>query len=183
MCGIGGILSFDGCEVTERQLQPLINHQRHRGPDGEDTWTKNNVGLAHTRLSIIDLSIKAQQPIADCSGRFVCVFNGELYNYKSLRKTLESNGQRFFSNGDSEVVPNAINHWGFNAFQRFDGMFAAAIWDKHEQKLILARDRLGKKPLYYTIQKGRLVFASEIQALYPFMSQITANREAIARST
>jgi asparagine synthase (glutamine-hydrolysing) len=138
---------------------------RHRGPDDTDTFVENEVGLCHRRLSIIDLSETGRQPMESASGRFVMVYNGEIYNFPVLREELEADGVRFRGTSDSEVVLALYEREGEACLSRLNGMFALAIWDRHDRSLFLARDRLGKKPLYYYNAGGRFVFASEIKAI------------------
>ncbi len=165
MCGIVGICepglaaSVDR-EVVHRATQRL----RHRGPDGEGFYFRDNVGLGHRRLSIIDLAGGAQ-PMFNEDGTIAIVFNGEIYNYRELQRELEGLGHRFASSSDTEAIIHAYEQWGTECLQRFVGMFAFAIWDDRQRCAFLARDRLGKKPLFYHAAGGRLVFASELKAL------------------
>ena len=138
---------------------------RHRGPDHHATWQEGPAALGHRRLSILDLSPRAHQPMASRDGRFVIVFNGEIYNFRALRAELEQRGERFDSDGDTEVVLSAFRRNGPRSFARLNGMFAFAVWDRSERTLTLARDRFGQKPLYYARSGSGLVFGSEIKAL------------------
>jgi len=143
----------------------------HRGPDGEGVWTVPGIGLAHRRLAIIDLSPSGAQPMHDQFGQFTIVFNGEIYNYRDLRRELETTGAIFETHSDTEVILEAYRAWGVDAFSRLRGMFAFGLWDARERSLLLARDRIGKKPLFYAMTSdGHLAFASEIKALAPVMS-------------
>src|ERR1700722_3861933 len=140
----------------------------HRGPDDAGTWADDHCGVAlgHRRLSIIDLSPLGHQPMTSESGRFVVSYNGEIYNYRDLRKELEHAGVGFRSQSDTEVLLTAVERWGFEAaLNRFNGMFAIALWDRSERRLFLARDRFGEKPLYYGLFGKKLLFASELKAL------------------
>ncbi|MEO7475266.1 MAG: asparagine synthase (glutamine-hydrolyzing) [Gemmatimonadales bacterium] len=139
----------------------------HRGPDHSASWRSGDgtVGLAHRRLAVIDPLPEANQPFASHDGRFVLVYNGELYNYRELRKELETHGVRFRTGSDSEVLLEAVRHWGEGALPRFSGMFAFAIWDQAERTLFCARDRAGEKPFYYATLPGTFLFASEPKAL------------------
>ena len=137
----------------------------HRGPDGEGVYVDHGLGLAHRRLAIIDLSPAGHQPMATEDGRFVISYNGEVYNFAELRIELEALGQRFRSRTDTEVVLKALALWGEKAFERFNGMFAFALWDRERKELLLARDRYGIKPLYYTRIGDKFVFGSEIKAI------------------
>lgn len=158
---------------------------QHRGPDNNGTYfeEKNSfsIGLGHTRLSIIDLSDNACQPM-HLGDELVLVFNGEIYNYIELRQTLRGHGYKFLTSGDSEVILHAYSHWGCECFKYFNGMWALAIWDKIKGRLILSRDRFGKKPLYYFREGNQLVFASEIKALlrHPSVPKLE-NEEKITR--
>lgn len=137
----------------------------HRGPDGEGHYIDHSFGLGHRRLAIVDLSSAGKQPMETLDGRYVISYNGEIYNFQELKKELESAGYQFQSATDSEVVLYGYAHWGIQCVEKFNGMFAFAIWDKKEKELTLARDRYGIKPLYYTLQNGSLIFASEIKAI------------------
>lgn len=149
----------------------------HRGPDGEGHYCNGPVGLGHRRLSIIDLTDAARQPMETQDGRFVLTYNGEIYNFKELKVELSARGHQFNSTGDSEVLLHSFAEWGVEALLRFNGMFAFAIWDNRERRLTIARDRFGVKPVYYAEIGGALLFASEIKAFraYPgFVSRIDA---------
>ena len=136
----------------------------HRGPDERGTWSEDSLFLGMRRLSILDLET-GHQPIWDSSNRFCIVYNGELYNYRELRSTLLSEGYAFRTKSDTEVVLNAFVKWGPQCLQRFNGMFAFAVWNRRERSLFIARDRLGEKPLYYFWNGKRFAFASEIKAI------------------
>jgi asparagine synthase (glutamine-hydrolysing) len=137
----------------------------HRGPDGEGHWVEGAVGLGHRRLSIIDLTSAAAQPMQSVDGRWILTYNGEVYNFAELRAELQARGHRFNSRTDSEVVLNAVSTWGVAALSRFNGMFAFALYDRIERRLLLARDRYGIKPLYLAQSGHTLLFGSEIKAL------------------
>lgn len=165
MCGIVGVYHFErdrpvDAARIEAQLQTIV----HRGPDGGGVWTEGGVGLGHRRLSIIDLGGGAQ-PMFDASGRYVTTFNGEIYNYRELRQELAGRGHHFRSDSDTEVLLAAYAEWGEACLDRFNGMFAFAVYDRREHRLFLARDRVGKKPLYVYRDEGRVVFASELKAI------------------
>lgn len=170
MCGIAGIVSRLPGELIDNKLSVMSEVQAHRGPDGQgrvvhrvERW---NVGLAHRRLSIIDLSAAALQPMRSSDGRQWLIYNGELYNYRELRRALESEGARFCTQSDTEVVLQALRAWGpEKAFGRFNGMWALALLDLDEKSLLLSRDRVGVKPLYIWKTPGELFFASEIKAI------------------
>ncbi len=166
MCGIAGIINFDGGDREERhaRLKQMTRMIAHRGPDGEGYYDDSRASLGHRRLAIIDLESGAQ-PMAIEDGRFNIVFNGELYNFRALRAELEKMGCRFRTKSDTEVVLYSFAEWGEKCVDRFNGMFALAIWDSKESRLFLARDRLGKKPLYYLRKQNTVVFASELKSL------------------
>ena len=165
MCGITGLIHLNGAPVSPPLLKKMTDAIIHRGPDDEGQWIERNVGLGHRRLSIIDLSPAGHQPMISTNHRYVLSYNGEIYNFKELRIELEAIGYWFHSNTDSEVVLNALDAWGVKAIDRFNGMFAFALWDRKEQKLLLARDRYGIKPLYYAFQNGTFSFGSEQKAI------------------
>ncbi|MDU9404596.1 asparagine synthase (glutamine-hydrolyzing) [Pseudomonas sp. zfem004] len=165
MCGITGLIHLNNNPVSPVVLQRMTDAIAHRGPDGEGHWIEGNVGLGHRRLAIIDLSPAGHQPIASVSQRYVMAYNGEVYNFRELRTELESLGYQFRSRTDTEVVLNALIAWGTKALERFNGMFGLALWDRQEQTLLLARDRYGIKPLYYSLQGQTLAFGSEQKAI------------------
>ena len=146
-----------------------LDVMRHRGPDGEGIWVSDDrrVGFAHCRLSIIDLSDAAAQPMSDAQGEIWLTYNGEIYNHAELRTELEGFGYRFRTDHcDTEVLIYAYKHWGIECVHRFRGMFAFGLWDSRSRQLWLVRDRIGIKPLYYAVNRGgKLSFASEIKAL------------------
>lgn len=165
MCGITGIIHLDGSPVSPVVLRKMTDAIIHRGPDGEGQWVDGNVGLGHRRLAIIDLSPAGHQPMISSDHRYVLSYNGEVYNYRELRTELEAVGFWFRSQTDSEVVLYALAHWGVNAFERFNGMFALGLWDRKERTLLLARDRYGIKPLYISQQGKTFAFGSEQKAI------------------
>jgi asparagine synthase (glutamine-hydrolysing) len=166
MCGICGKVFFDaGRSVTEPELRLMASTLSHRGPDGEGVWVDGNVGLAHRRLAIIDLRAVAGQPMSNEDGTVWITFNGEIYNFQELRADLEARGHSFRTNSDTEVIVHAYEEYGRECLQRLRGMFAFAIWDARRRTLFLARDRVGKKPLFYSIDHDRFVFGSEIKAI------------------
>lgn len=171
MCGIAGIWTApspeSGLSATVREMRDTL---AHRGPDAAGAWVDpaRGIGLGHRRLSIIDLSAEGAQPMHSACGRYVLVFNGEIYNYRDLRERMEQAGERFHGHSDTEVLLAACAAWGLEtALKRCNGMFALALWDRQAATLTLARDRLGKKPLYYCQTNGCLLFASELKALGP----------------
>src|SRR5262245_21954062 len=165
MCGIAGIVRFDPRErVDEPRLKRMRDVLRHRGPDGEGLWMDGPVGLAHRRLSIVDVA-GGHQPMSNEDDTVWITFNGEIYNHADLRPGLEAKGHRFRSRTDTEAIIHQYEEDGPDCVQALDGMFALGIWDAPRDRLVLARDRLGKKPVYYTVVGGRLLFASEIKGL------------------
>jgi len=165
VCGIAGLVNLYGDSISPVILQKMTDSIAHRGPDGEGHWINNNVGIGHRRLAIIDLSPAAHQPMMTGEGRWILSYNGEIYNYRELRVELEAEGSRFRSNSDTEVVLEALAHWGTDALLKFNGMFALALWDTREQTLLLARDRYGIKPVYYSQQGQHFAFGSEQRAI------------------
>ncbi len=154
--------------MSEASLASSLDLMRHRGPDGEGVWVAEDrrVGFAHRRLSIIDLSQAAAQPMSDARGEIWITYNGEIYNHAELRVELEALGHCFRTDHcDTEVIIHAYRQWGIDCVHRFRGMFAFGLWDARSRQLWLVRDRIGIKPLYYTVHRGKLVFASEIKAL------------------
>lgn len=166
MCGICGKLYFETERaVTRQELSHMARTMTHRGPDGEGVWVSGPVGLAHRRLAIIDLRDVAAQPMSNADGSVWITFNGEIYNFKALRSDLEARGYHFRTDSDTEVIIHAYTEYGRACLEHLRGMFALAIWDATTQTLFLARDRVGKKPLFYYLGPDRFLFASEIKAL------------------
>ena len=165
MCGIFGIYDRSGSSPPDQQLlDRATDLLAHRGPDGRGTWSDCGIGLGHRRLAIIDPD-GSPQPMISGNKRFILVYNGEMYNYRELRQKLELEGVQFHTQGDTEVVLEALNMWGYTALRHFEGMFAFALWDDLDKKLFLARDRLGIKPLLYATGGKRFAFASEFRSL------------------
>lgn len=162
MCGIIAIAGKD----PGRELSASLMALSHRGPDDQGSMQFKAATLGHTRLAIIDLSPTGHQPMRDSARNQAIVFNGEIYNYKELRAELEEHGHAFVTNSDTEAILKAYSQWGRECPKHLDGMFAFAIWDDEKQELFLARDRFGKKPLYYAEKDGTLYVASEIKALF-----------------
>ena len=165
MCGIGGIYRSGKRAVDKDALQRMMDSLHHRGPDDHGLYARGSIGLAHTRLSIIDPSPHGHQPMLSDDGAVALAYNGEVYNFGELRKTLECAGQRFRGHSDTEVVLRAYLQWGSRAFSRLNGMFAFALWDGHQQRLYLVRDPFGVKPLYFRHAEGELSFGSEVKAI------------------
>jgi asparagine synthase (glutamine-hydrolysing) len=168
MCGIGGFL-LSGATLPRNELESrlwaMVATLRHRGPDDEGVWSDDIAGLAHARLSVIDLSPAGHQPMASADRTVWITFNGEIYNFAEVRRDLGEAGYRFRSQSDTEVIVNGWHAWGPRIFSRLRGMFALAIWDRRSRRLVLARDRIGKKPLYYAATADAFLFGSEIKAL------------------
>ena len=174
MCGIAGFIHSERA-IAQGELEPVARRMadqlRHRGPDDAGVWVDaaQGVALSHRRLAIIDLSPQGHQPMLSADGRFVIVFNGEIYNFQQLRERLGKLGHRFRGTSDTEVMLAAFSEWGVEpALDQFNGMFAFAVWDRREETMWLARDRLGEKPLYYGSVGRHFVFASELKALRVF---------------
>lgn len=166
MCGLCGEVNFsDAFPADAARVRAMASRIAHRGPDGEGLWHEPGVALAHRRLSILDLSTAAAQPMHSPDGRYVLVYNGEVYNFRELRAELEARGEKFSTNSDSEVLLRALSLWGIEAVRRLDGMWAFALWDRLEKVLVLCRDNLGIKPLYWAPVPEGIVFASEIPPL------------------
>lgn len=163
MCGIAGILSFSPEGVDGSAIKKMTNAMVHRGPDADGFYVDDRVALGHRRLSIIDLSTAANQPFHDSSNRYVIVFNGEIYNYAEIKSQLPD--YHFSTTSDTEVLLAAYIKWGAACLDKLKGMFAFAIWDKAEQVLFLARDRMGVKPLYFYKNDVVFLFGSEIRAI------------------
>ncbi|MBB3047833.1 asparagine synthase (glutamine-hydrolyzing) [Litorivivens lipolytica] len=179
MCGISGIVSFDpSTTVDEGRLLTMRDSLIHRGPDGAGIMCRGPVGLAHRRLSIIDVG-GGHQPMANPTRDMWITYNGELYNFRALRKELSARGCTFATQSDTEVVLRAYEIFGPECVVRLEGMFAFAVWDSQKQTLFLARDRLGIKPLYYSLSDSELVFASEIKAILAGSSSQPALNRAI----
>jgi len=169
MCGICGIFNYGNSTSTfdEALLIKMSDTIRHRGPDDAGTFISldKRVGFGFRRLSIVDLSPAAHQPMLSQDGSVAIVFNGEIYNHQVLRKEFEATGYRYRSRSDTESIINAYQVYGLDFVHKLLGMFAIAIWDEKKQRLVLARDRIGIKPLYYTIAGGNFIFGSEIKAI------------------
>jgi asparagine synthase (glutamine-hydrolysing) len=191
MCGICGFVSTDSGDLSD--LENMASALSHRGPDDAGCHVEAvptaagggadggySVGLGHRRLSIIDLSAAGHQPMQNEDGSVALVFNGEIYNFRHIRRELRERGHWFQSKTDSEVIIHGYEEWGLGVLDRLNGMFAFALWDRSKQRLVLARDRIGIKPLYYHLGEGSFLFASEIAALRRNPSfQPTIDREAL----
>jgi asparagine synthase (glutamine-hydrolysing) len=169
MCGIAGIYSFNHQVADYKNaLKQASYYLIHRGPDASNIFFDDTIGLAHRRLTIIDLSQEANQPMHDESLRYTIIYNGEIFNFQELKKSLQQKGVSFFSNSDTEVLLKLLIHEGVNALNKLNGFFAFAFYDSHEKSLLLVRDRYGIKPLLYYMDDDKLIFASEMKALLSF---------------
>ena len=187
MCGIAGFwrnTSDQSTDWLEETASAMANTLVHRGPDDCGTWVDQEVGIAfgHRRLSIIDISEAGHQPMISADGRYVIIYNGEVYNFQGLGEQLEKLGHSFKGHSDTEVMLAAFVQWGVEAsVKKFNGMFAFAVWDRRDRLLWLARDRIGEKPLYYGVQDGTFFFASELKAIRAHPDfRPTINRDALA---
>jgi asparagine synthase (glutamine-hydrolysing) len=180
MCGICGELRFDHAQPDESRIRRMQSKLANRGPDSEGVYMDGPLGFGHRRLAIIDLSDKSSQPMLDNQTGNVIVFNGTIYNYPELKQQLQQKGHRFESSGDTEVILKAYAEWGVDCVQHLHGMFAFALSDKNNNRLILARDRVGIKPLYFSHNDRRLLFASTTQALLAADAAIDTSIDAYA---
>lgn len=170
MCGIAGIFHNDAARrIDPATLRRMTRVLRHRGPDGEGYYIKDNVGLGHRRLAIIDLT-SGMQPMYSADRSIVLVFNGEIYNYVELRTELKTLGHHFMTQSDTEVIIAAYRQWGFDCQHRFNGMWALALWDERQNLLFISRDRIGEKPVHYSFREGTFVFGSEIKSVLAYNS-------------
>src|SRR3954449_6098766 len=164
MCGICGEIRTAG-DVSLAGLSKMTASMRARGPDAAGVFAQERIGFGHRRLSILDLSPASQQPMVDPELGLALVFNGCIYNFQSLRQELQAKGYRFFSDGDTEVILKAYHAWGPRCVERFYGMFAFVLWERDSGRIVMARDRLGIKPLYLTENARAVRFASSLPAL------------------
>jgi asparagine synthase (glutamine-hydrolysing) len=181
MCGIAGIVRFheQSDSSDHSSVQAAVKHLSKRGPDYQSVYQKNKFCFGHARLSIIETSALSNQPMEDASGRYVIVYNGELYNFKTLRIELESLGATFNTQSDTEVLLNAYIYFGTSCLQKLNGFFAFAVYDKQDETLFAARDRMGIKPFYYAAGKQEFSFASELKALHPICKEWNLDFEAL----
>ncbi len=178
MCGIAGIIDFKN-SLNIENLNLMMMKIKHRGPDDEGVFIDNNVALGHVRLSIIDLSKAGKQPMYCEDGRFIIVFNGEIYNFIELKEELKEKGYRFNTLTDTEVILAAYKEWGKNCLHRFNGDWAFVIYDSQKKELFGARDRFGIKPFYYHKDENKMIFASEIKAIIPIIKDKIPNDKLI----
>ncbi len=165
MCGIAGVYNLNRQPVAKQHVQRMADVLAHRGPDSDGVYVDEQIGLAHRRLAILDTSSLGAQPMASKNDEWVIVFNGCIYNFKELRQELQQQGYSFVSRTDTEVIVEGLSAYGPDFFQRLNGMFAIAAWNKKQQCLYMSRDRFGIKPLYYWFNGRTLVFGSEIKAI------------------
>ena len=173
MCGITGIVDYAGNNISSARLRSASDLISHRGPDADGIYIEQLCGLAHKRLSIIDLSDMGRQPMISSDERFVCVFNGELYNFRELKDEISSFGHTWRGDSDTEVLLEAWRIWGPSSLKKFDGMYAFSIWDKKEKKLFAARDRFGEKPFYYYRNNNLFAFCSRPKPLFELLPEIS----------
>ncbi len=178
MCGISGIINFDKTSVKEEEVRMMMQQMKHRGPDDEGVYIKNNIGLGFVRLSILDLSKAGHQPMFSNDGNYVIIFNGEVYNYIEIREQLKHKYE-FKTGTDTEVILAAYQEWGEACLDKFNGMFAFVIFDTITTEIFGARDRFGIKPFYYYLDENKLIFASEIKSLLPLLEKKVANDKII----
>lgn len=180
MCGIAGIFNLSGKPVANNDIKHMTRALQHRGPDGEDIFVHENIGLGHRRLAILDTSPKGCQPMPSKNGEWIVVFNGCIYNFRELKLELQAKGHEFISSGDTEVVCEGLAAYGPSFFEKLDGMFAIGAWNTKTHSLWLSRDRFGVKPLYYYLKNGTLLFASEIKAFLTQQSfSMNVNTDAL----
>ncbi|HET8963614.1 MAG TPA: asparagine synthetase B, partial [Chitinophagales bacterium] len=178
MCGIAGIINLSGESVSASSIEIMLSKIRHRGPDAEGIYIKENIGLGHVRLSIIDLSAAGHQPMYSNDQRYLIIFNGEIYNYLELRKELEGS-YLFKSKTDTEVLLASYIIWGESCLSKLNGDFSFVIYDTEERTIFGARDRFGIKPFYYHHDSEKFIFASEIKAILPVLNEVKPNNKSI----
>jgi asparagine synthase (glutamine-hydrolysing) len=180
MCGICGVVNINNKPVNEHDISAMMQKLKHRGPDDDGTYYNSFLGLGFVRLSIIDLTHAGHQPMHSFDGNYVIIFNGEIFNYLELRGELISRGYSFRTKTDTEVLLNAYIEWGDDCLDKFNGMWAFAIYDKKNKSLLLSRDRYGIKPLYYYNDDNRFIFASEIPAILSVLNnEISVNNQLV----
>ena len=180
MCGIAGIINFDKKKVEVSQLKKMNAFMSNRGPDAEGYWQDKNIGCSHKRLSIIDISDKGLQPMLNKGKTAVITYNGEIYNFKSLRNLLQKAGYHFYSDTDTEVILNGYLYWGIDKLlEQLDGMFAFVIYDLKKQIAFACRDRFGQKPLYYLSNSDQFIFASDIKAIKSVSKTLNLNYNSL----
>ena len=178
MCGITGIVSFKNQKVHKSKIDLMMSQMKHRGPDDEGIFLEGPIGFGFVRLSILDLSPAGHQPMFSHDERYVIIFNGEVYNYIEIREELKHK-YKFVSGSDTEVILAAYQEWGEDCLERFNGMFALAIYDRQTSNFFAARDRFGIKPFYYYLDEDRFIFASEIKSILPLLENKLPNDQII----
>ena len=179
MCGIAGIISPQSQKVDRHKIEQMTDLMLHRGPDSSGVYSGEHFSFGHRRLSIIDLSEHGTQPMV-WREKYVITYNGEIYNYLEIQKTLSEKGYHFETSTDTEVILAAYDFWGESCVDQFNGMWAFAIYDRSKHKIFASRDRFGIKPFYYSVINGEFVFASEIKPILSHMDNIKANKSIIA---
>lgn len=180
MCGITGIFAFNSIgRISLVHLENATRCLEKRGPDLQDSWFDDIVGLGHRRLSVIDTTASGNQPMVDSSGRYHIIYNGEVYNYRAIRQKLLQEGYAFRSESDTEVILYAYIHWGVDFLKKLNGFFALAIYDHYEKSMLIARDRFGIKPLVYFQDEDKVLFASEMKSLLAYGLDRVINQEAL----
>jgi asparagine synthase (glutamine-hydrolysing) len=179
MCGISGIVNFNNRGVDKKVVAQMMQKMKHRGPDDEGVFIEESIGLGFVRLSILDLSLSGHQPMESDNGKYVMIFNGEVYNYIELRDELKTKGYQFKSNSDSEVVLKSYQEWGEACLDRFNGMWALTIYNRETKELFGARDRFGVKPFYYYKDTDSFIFASEIKSIKVAINHLSINEQAV----
>lgn len=179
MCGIAGFISSS--EISNTKIEAILSHLKRRGPDNTSYEKIEGGFLGHTRLAIIDLEATSNQPLSNSNGRYIIVYNGEIYNYKQLRNELEGIGIQFNTKSDTEVILNGYIHYGAKFMTKLEGMWAFAIWDKSQKNIFLSRDRFGEKPLYYYESNGDFAFASNLASLCEIVEKKEINIEAVSK--
>ncbi|MCR5001968.1 MAG: asparagine synthase (glutamine-hydrolyzing), partial [Lachnospiraceae bacterium] len=177
MCGIFGVINK---KIDKDLADKCVDRMAHRGPDGRGVWQEKGTTLGHRRLAILDLSENGTQPMTYDDGRYVLVFNGEIFNFLEIRDELRDKGYDFKSDSDSEVLLASYKEWREKCLDRFNGMWAFLIWDRKEERLFVSRDRFGVKPLFYArIDDGGLAFGSEMKVITPLMNEVKPNRPLV----
>ena len=178
MCGISGIINLNNTPAKEADIRIMMQMIKHRGPDDEGVYIDSNIALGFVRLSILDLTLAGHQPMFSKDGRYVIVFNGEVYNYIEIKKELQHK-HTFVTGTDTEVILAAYQEWGKECLDRFNGMFAFAIYDLKTKEIFAARDRFGIKPFYYYQDNEKFLFASEIKSILPLIGDKEPNDDII----
>ena len=163
MCGISGIFNFES-KINFEELKNFNNSLNHRGPDSEGYYVSDGIGLGHKRLKIIDLTENASQPMKYLNSRYIITYNGEIYNFREIKKILTQSNYKFHSNSDTEVILASYDKWGEDCVNYFNGMWAFAIWDNLKKKIFISRDRFGVKPIYFMIKNKNFFFSSELKS-------------------